>query len=279
MAIFVALAAVLVSMGLIAPVGAQSAPGSDEVRLAVEFVGQINSERVDRGLSPLPLDVGLSAETQRYAEELSSINQLVHDDSGLAEIIGYGFRSGTITAAYMASPTHRHLIVDPNAEAIGVGVVCDPNGRMWMVARFTAKDPSLGSNRSSDPSPVATDASFGSRCGEDAMANELLRLYLAYYLRPADGGGLHYWLDQRNSGVPLSTVSNAFASAREFDLRYGSVDNDEFVSLVYRNVMQREPDASGLAYWRTQMRNGMTRGEVMIAFSDSAEFRLRTGLN
>ncbi len=258
---------------------AQSIPEGDEGRLAIELVGQLNAERAARGLHALPVNVGLSAQSQQYAEELARIQRLVHDDSGYAEIIGTGLRSGAITTAYMGSPTHRHLIVDPNHASVGIGVVCDAKGRMWTVARFDRIDRTLGTNRQSPASPVVSEPSFGSRCGDDPAASSLLRLYLAYYLRPADGGGLRYWQDQLEAGVSLISVSNAFAMAREFQLLYGAVDDREFVALVYRNVMQREPDAAGLSYWRSQMSDGVTRGEVMIAFSESLEFRIRSGVS
>jgi hypothetical protein len=54
---------------------------------------------------------------------------------------------------------------------------------------------------------------------------------------------------------------------------YGSLDNGQFVSLLYQNVLGRTADAGGLAFWTGQLNNAaMTRGQVMLSFSESAEF-------
>lgn len=56
-------------------------------------------------------------------------------------------------------------------------------------------------------------------------------------------------------------------------IRYGALTNGQFVSLVYENVLGRAPDAPGLAFWTGQVDGGMTRGQMMVAFSESPEYR------
>jgi hypothetical protein len=52
------------------------------------------------------------------------------------------------------------------------------------------------------------------------------------------------------------------------------LNNEQFVTLVYNNVLGRAPDAGGLAFWKGQLDAGsMTRGQVMLGFSESAEYR------
>jgi hypothetical protein len=41
---------------------------------------------------------------------------------------------------------------------------------------------------------------------------------------------------------------------------------------VYRNVLGRDADAAGRAHWLEQLRRGMSRGGVMVQFSESPEF-------
>lgn len=100
----------------------------------------------------------------------------------------------------------------------------------------------------------------------------IARLYRAYFLRDPDAAGIAYWVGISESGTSLIEVSNLFASAREFDIRYGSLSNTQFLDLVYQNVMGRSPDQAGFTYWLGLMDSGLTRGEVMMYFSESREF-------
>ncbi|MBK5223651.1 MAG: DUF4214 domain-containing protein [Acidimicrobiia bacterium] len=103
------------------------------------------------------------------------------------------------------------------------------------------------------------------------------RLYQAYFLRAPDAGGLQYWVGKLQGDMSLVAVSGQFAASPEFRARYGRLDDGAFVDLVYRNVLGRAPDAEGRAYWTDQMRQGRTRGWVMVGFSESAEFVRKTG--
>jgi hypothetical protein len=98
------------------------------------------------------------------------------------------------------------------------------------------------------------------------------RLYFAYFNRIPDYSGLMYWVGRYKDGAELITISNAFAGSGEFVTTYGSLSNSAFVTLVYQNVLGREPNASGLTYWAGELDAGnRTRGQVMIGFSESAE--------
>lgn len=99
------------------------------------------------------------------------------------------------------------------------------------------------------------------------------RLYFAYFLRIPDYAGLQHWIGQFKSGVPIGQISQAFANSAEFSARYGALTNSQFVSLVYNNVLGRAPDAAGLSHWTSQLNAGMTRGDMMLAFSESSEYR------
>ena len=62
----------------------------------------------------------------------------------------------------------------------------------------------------------------------------------------------------------------------EFQARYGSLDNADFVDLLYRNVLDREADATGLANWTARLDAGMSRADVVMGFSQSPEFTAAT---
>ncbi|MEM9135679.1 MAG: DUF4214 domain-containing protein [Actinomycetota bacterium] len=104
----------------------------------------------------------------------------------------------------------------------------------------------------------------------------VVRLYRAHFLRPPDPEGLAHWTAVLRSGVSLNRISEEFVDSAEFEALYGAVDDDAYVELVYRNVFDRSADPSGAFYWQQRLAGGMTRGELMAAFSDSAEYRDRT---
>ena len=107
---------------------------------------------------------------------------------------------------------------------------------------------------------------------EFSAVNPVARLYFAYFLRIPDYDGLTYWVNQYRAGMSLNLISQAFASSPEFQNTYGSLTNSQFVALVYQNMLGRPADAEGLAYWTGHLNSGtLTRGQVMLNFSESAE--------
>lgn len=105
----------------------------------------------------------------------------------------------------------------------------------------------------------------------------LVRLYFAFFDRAPDYQGLVYWTDQVRSGVTLQQVAQQFVLSGEFQATYGSVDDGRYVDLIYGNVLGRPADVTGRAYWTGQLARGLERGELMVAFSDSAEYRRSIG--
>jgi hypothetical protein len=102
------------------------------------------------------------------------------------------------------------------------------------------------------------------------------RLYRAYFLRIPDRPGLTFWIGKKRTGTTLNSISNTFAASAEFKTRYGTLTNQQFVELVYTNVLGRSGDAGGIAYWTGQLNtNKKTRGQVMVGFSESAEFKTK----
>lgn len=97
------------------------------------------------------------------------------------------------------------------------------------------------------------------------------RLYWAYFKRRPDLGGLTYWINRYSAGTSLQKISLSFATSSEFNTKYGNTSATQFVTLVYQNVLEREPEAGGLAYWSTKIDQGTSRGQVMTSFSESAE--------
>ncbi len=109
-------------------------------------------------------------------------------------------------------------------------------------------------------------------------AGAVTRLYWAFLQRAPEGAGLNYWSGEVDAGrADLSTVSDSFANSAEFAATYGTLSNQEFLDLVYDNVLGRRADDRGFNYWLSQLEAGASRGDLMLAFANSPEFILRTG--
>ncbi len=125
------------------------------------------------------------------------------------------------------------------------------------------------------PTSPATAQSYPSDCPE--MTDSITRLYQAYFLRQPDPIGFHYWTNAyKNGEASLEQISDYFFRSSEFQSRYGQTSNDDFVELVYRNVLRRAPDPTGRRHWIQSLERGYSRGSLMLAFSESEEFVRRT---
>jgi hypothetical protein len=106
----------------------------------------------------------------------------------------------------------------------------------------------------------------------NADAAEVARLYDAVLGRLPDLSGLTNWTHSLEGGASLQTVANGFVGSTEFQTTYGSLDNTDFVTLLYQNVLHRAPDPTGLGNWVGVLNSGQdTRAQVVIGFSESAE--------
>lgn len=110
----------------------------------------------------------------------------------------------------------------------------------------------------------------------DLGVEGVARLYEAYFLRNPDEVGFQFWLESWRDGVGLWDMSDAFADSEEFVQTYGALTDAEFVSLVYENVMERQPDQEGLDFWIAEIEGPLTRGDMMAYFADSTEYRNKT---
>jgi hypothetical protein len=122
----------------------------------------------------------------------------------------------------------------------------------------------------------ASGVSVTATCPE--MTDSVSRLYQAYFLRESDADGFAFWVDQYASGSRnIRQISEAFEKVPEFVATYGELDNTQLVNLVYQNVLSREPDVEGGAFWLGRLEGGYPRGAMMIGFSESEEYVLKTG--
>lgn len=104
---------------------------------------------------------------------------------------------------------------------------------------------------------------------------QLARLYDAVFDRAPDAQGLTFWLEGLNAGrFTLDAVADAFVGSAEFRNRFGTPSNNEFVSALYQNGLERDAEPAGLGYWAGRLDASIAdRGATALAISDSWEAR------
>lgn len=88
-------------------------------------------------------------------------------------------------------------------------------------------------------------------------ANDVQKLYIAYFNRPADVVGLAYWEEQiTNNGGSTAAVANAFSASAEYKALYDGKSSAQIVEAIYQNLFGRAAETDGLIYWATRLENG-----------------------
>lgn len=109
-----------------------------------------------------------------------------------------------------------------------------------------------------------------------APVDPLLRLYDAAFDRDADGKGLGYWLEIKET-TGLGDIANSFIASAEFNSQNVNLEDEAFIELMYSNVLERAADSAGKEYWLDQLDNGVERGTVMVGFTESDESMMLFG--
>lgn len=123
--------------------------------------------------------------------------------------------------------------------------------------------------------PVAAQRPESTSC--PTMTDSVNRLYRAYFNRAPDGPEFRDATGRYRSGqASLESLASELVQSEEFRTRYGDLDDQRYVDLVYRNVLRRDPEPSDSDFWITSLGSGYDRGAMMLAFSESEEFVRRT---
>jgi Ca2+-binding RTX toxin-like protein len=138
-------------------------------------------------------------------------------------------------------------------------------GRAFMTTRYSADIELQDIERISysDGTGIALDI--------HGNAGQAYRLYQAAFDRAPDLGGMGYQMNALDTGLTLAQVATNFIASPEFQSKYGNVDDAQFIALLYRNVLDRDPDAGGLQYHLNELASNQTRADVLVHFSESPE--------
>ena len=106
----------------------------------------------------------------------------------------------------------------------------------------------------------------------NAIAQQLVdRLYMDALNRTPDMVGSAYWVSVILEGEGnVDKVVAGFLNSAEFAAR--NLNDDEFVTTLYKVILNRVPSASEQAVWTNALASGVSRRAVINAFTASAEF-------
>jgi hypothetical protein len=128
--------------------------------------------------------------------------------------------------------------------------------------KFLVADPITGANG------VALDISKDQTAGSGYM------LYKAAFNRTPDAGGLGFWMSKMDGGMDYNSVAQNFVNSTEFKTAFGGSNPtvNTLVTKLYNNVLTRNPDSVGLAFWQEKLTNGgWTTANVLGYFATSDE--------
>lgn len=120
-------------------------PAIESHQLAEDIERRVNDERAARGLRPLVWHEGLAELARQWSEEMIATEyrhspdsfRILPDLHGIGENILVGYMdTGEAHVGWMESDGHRRNILTPEYTAIGIGVVCRNDGRIWATQMF-----------------------------------------------------------------------------------------------------------------------------------------------
>lgn len=116
-------------------------------------------------------------------------------------------------------------------------------------------------------------------------AREVLSaVYIGYYNRAADAAGIQFWEQViANTSLDLEAIATDFASQSEtqavhpFFADPATSTPGTFITSLYQNLFNRDPDAAGLEFWSGQLQNAIdgvegsfSVGEIIVKIIEGA---------
>ena len=115
---------------------------------------------------------------------------------------------------------------------------------------------------------------FQSRFGSNLTNGQFVeRMYNNILLRSSDPGGFNAWVGALNNGqLTKAQMALSFLDSGEFQGLFLS-QNRVDISLLYFDMLQRDPDAGGFSYWVEVLSSGVPLTAVIDGFLNSPEYR------
>ncbi len=125
---------------------------------------------------------------------------------------------------------------------------------------------SEGQNKISEPAAIPRKEPA------DKVEAFVTRCYAVILGRAPDQAGLEDWTGRLKSGERTAAeIIDGFVNSDEFKNK--KLSNEEAVTVLYNAMLDRDPDAGGLASWTKVLEAGNPFGAVINGFCESAEFK------
>lgn len=105
----------------------------------------------------------------------------------------------------------------------------------------------------------------------------IARYYVGYYNRAPDPVGFEFWLDAYENGTSTLEIANYFADQAETRALYPYFADPEsstpeaFITSIYQNLFDRDPDDAGLEFWTNALvSGGVSTGQMIEAIIGGA---------
>ncbi|MEA3510197.1 MAG: DUF4214 domain-containing protein [Actinomycetota bacterium] len=179
---------------------------------------------------------------------------------------------GVLVPGLMPDADAAIIVGDPDAEEYPMVVARYPDETgLWASSGIRGIELAVAATATTSPTgaliglaPARSDA---------AVSDSIVRIYCGLLGREADALDIEYWSRRYWNGLPLSSIAEAFTTSNEFVDRHGDPTDEALVTILYHSVLGREPGEGGVEPFVDMLRAGeMSRGDLVVAFTDSPEF-------
>lgn len=107
----------------------------------------------------------------------------------------------------------------------------------------------------------------------DPASDAIIKGYLAYFGRPADAGGLKFYVDATNrTGGDATPMVDTFGNSKEYLNMYGHSSATEVVNSLYQHLFNRDAEKGGLQFWSNHLETGaLTLANIAFSVVNSAQ--------
>lgn len=226
-----------VSLAGAAPAYAQE---SGTVEMEREFVALLNDLRASKGLPALALHEDLVGKARRWSGTMAAEGDIWHSDlregitapwRRLGENVGMGGSVRGLHDALVASPSHYENLIDPGFNYVGLGVVVDTEGTIFVSQEFME----LAQAPAPTPVPSLPEAEATNSSGEPGTAVSFQLTDPVSVPTPAAVKG-----DARRSAAPISSPDQRQADNSRDD-GAATASGDGTRALAMRPVLSTTP--------------------------------------